>query len=60
MVQNLRGGVVTQFGFPGCQDEAVHWRINGQDHNWFFSPDIANETWNFLARQNKALQGPAE
>lgn len=60
VVQDLQGGVVTQFGFPGCQDEAVHWRINGQDHNWFFSPDIANETWNFLARQNKALQGPAE
>ncbi len=46
---------VTQFGYPGCRDEAVFWRINDQGHNWHFAPDVANEAWNFLARQNKAL-----
>lgn len=50
---------VTQFGYPGCRDEAVFWRINDQGHNWHFAPDVANEAWNFLARQNKALPGAA-
>ena len=50
---------VTQFGYPGCRDEAVFWRINDQGHNWHFAPDVANEAWNFLARQNKTLPGAA-
>lgn len=50
---------VTQFGYPGCQDEAVHWRVNGAGHDWYFGPDVANEAWNFLARQNRTLPGPA-
>lgn len=49
---------VTQFGYPGCQDEAVHWRVNGADHDWYFGPDVANEAWSFLARQNLTLPGP--
>ncbi|WJY72990.1 Putative esterase [Corynebacterium auriscanis] len=44
---------VTQFGYPGCAKEAVFWRINDQGHNWYFTPDVANEVWNFLARQHK-------
>lgn len=59
-VQSELPGGVTQYGFPGCKDEAVHWRVNGLDHTWFVSPDIANEAWRFLARQNKTLPGPAE
>ena len=46
-------GNVTQFGYPGCAKEAVFWRINDQGHNWYFTPDVANEVWNFLARQHK-------
>lgn len=46
-------GNVTQFGYPGCAKETVFWRINDQGHNWYFTPDVANEVWNFLARQHR-------
>lgn len=52
-------GNVTQFGYSGCRDEAVHWRVNDSIHDWYFTPDVANEAWNFLARQNLSLPGPA-
>lgn len=52
-VVEQKPGNVTQFGYPGCAKEAVFWRINDQGHNWYFTPDVANEVWNFLARQHK-------
>lgn len=52
-VVEQKPGNTTQFGYPGCARETVFWRINDQGHNWYFTPDVANEVWNFLARQHK-------
>ncbi|WP_225733015.1 MULTISPECIES: PHB depolymerase family esterase [Corynebacterium] len=43
----------------GCADEAVHWKLRGQDHTWWWAPDTANVAWDFLARQSKLHPGPA-
>ena len=52
-VVEQKPGNTTQFGYPGCAKETVFWRINDQGHNWYFTPDVANEVWNFLARQHR-------
>ncbi|WP_305764147.1 PHB depolymerase family esterase [Corynebacterium sp. sy039] len=38
----------------GCAAEAVHWKIRGQGHNWWWAPDTPQVAWDFLSRQNKA------
>lgn len=52
-VVEQKPGNTTQFGYPGCAKETVFWRISDQGHNWYFTPDVANEVWNFLARQHR-------
>lgn len=49
-----REGNAELIAYQGCLAHTEHLKVHGADHSWNYAPDVANEVWNFLARQSKA------
>lgn len=52
-VSTPKPGNAELLAYQGCAAETEHLKIHGADHTWNFAPDVANEVWDFLARQRK-------